>query len=101
MKPDIPLATKSGHFYLLTTGVLRSHPHARSIVEPQPPARLLLLRNLQPFATPDALHPVLANLPAVSLQQRRNAAITIASILAGGHPQDAGGGSFFFSSRHL
>lgn len=28
---------------------------ARSIVQPQPAARLLLLRNLQPFAAPDAL----------------------------------------------
>src|SRR5271167_1219134 len=64
-------------------GVLRPQPHARSIVEPQPPARLLPLRNLQPFATPDALYPVLANLPAVPLQQRRDPAIPIASVLAG------------------
>ena len=64
-------------------GVLRPQPHTRSIVEPQPPARLLLLRNLQPFATPDALDPVLANLPAISLQQRRDPAVAIASILAG------------------
>src|ERR1700678_4389222 len=64
-------------------GVLRSQPHTRSIVEPQPPAWLLPLRNLQPFATPDALHPILANLPAIPLQQRRDPAVTIASILAG------------------
>src|ERR1039457_4342134 len=83
MKPDIPLATKSGHFYLLTTGVLRPQPHARSIVEPQPPARLLLLRNLQPFATPDALHSVLANLPAIPLQQRCDSAVAVTSVLAG------------------
>src|ERR1035441_7356504 len=64
-------------------GVLRPPPHTRSIVEPQPPARLLPLRNLQPFATPDTLLPVLANLPAIPLQQRRDPAVTIASILAG------------------
>ena len=63
--------------------VLRPPPHARSIVEPQPPPRLLLLRNLQPFATPDALYPALADLPAVLLQHRRDPAVAVASILGG------------------
>jgi hypothetical protein len=64
-------------------GMLRPKPHARSVVEPQPPAWLLLLWNLQPFAAPDALDPVLANMLADALQQRRDPAIAIASILAG------------------
>src|SRR5580704_19676098 len=64
-------------------GVLRTQPYARSVVEPQPPPRLLPLWNLQPFTTPDALHPILANLPAVPLQQRRDATIAVASILGG------------------
>ena len=46
---------------------LRSQPHARSIVEPQPSSWLLLLQNLQPLATPDALHAILAHLPDSSL----------------------------------
>ena len=64
-------------------GVLRPQPHTRSIVEPQPSSRLLLLWHLQPFATPDALHPVFAHLPACALQQRRDPAVAIAPILAG------------------
>ena len=35
--------------------VRRPEPHTRSIVEPQPPSRLLLLRYLEPLTTPDAL----------------------------------------------
>src|ERR1700722_1025890 len=63
--------------------VFRAQSYARSIVEPQPAARLLPRRNLQPFATPDTLDPVLATLPAFSLQQRRDATVAIASILSG------------------
>src|SRR3984957_1513227 len=63
--------------------VFRAQSYARSIVEPQPAARLLPRRNLQPFATPDTLDPVLANLPAISLQQRRDATVAIASVLSG------------------
>ena len=62
---------------------LRSQPHTRSIVEPQPSSRLLLLWNLQPLATPDTLHAVLAYPPAGSLQQRRDAAISVTAVLAG------------------
>ena len=63
--------------------VPRPQPYARSIVEPQTSARLLPLRDLQPFATPDTLYPVLANLPALSLQQRRDTTVAIAPILSG------------------
>ncbi len=62
---------------------LRPEPHAGAVVEPQPPAWLLLLWNLQPFATPDTLHAVLADRPAGPLQQRRDPAVAIAAILAG------------------
>ncbi len=64
-------------------GMLQPQPHARSVVEPQPSAWLLLLWNLQPFAAPDALDPVVANMPAGTLQQRRDSAIAVASVLAG------------------
>ena len=57
--------------------------HARSIVEPQPASWLLLLRYLQPLATPDALHAVLAHPPAGSLEQRRDPVIPITAVLAG------------------
>ena len=49
----------------------------------QNPTAAMPLRNLQPFTTPDALHPVLADLPAVPLQQRRDPAVAVASVLAG------------------
>src|SRR5579859_2883596 len=62
---------------------LRPKPNARSIVEPQPSTRLLLLRNRQPFATPDALDSILANMPVRSPQQRRDAPVTVASVLTG------------------
>jgi hypothetical protein len=61
----------------------RPEPHARTIVEPEPPSWLLLLRNLEPLATPDTLHPVFAHLPAGSLEQRRNPAIPITTVLTG------------------
>lgn len=62
---------------------LRPEPNARSIVEPQPPPWLLLLRNFQPFATPDALDSILANMPVRPLQQSRDASVTAPPVLAG------------------
>jgi hypothetical protein len=62
---------------------LRPQPNARAIIEPESPAWLLLLRNLQPLATPDSLDSILANSPVRPLQQRRDAPVTVASILAG------------------
>jgi hypothetical protein len=63
--------------------VHRSEAHTRTIVEPQPASWLLLFGYLQPFTTPDPLDSVLADLPARSLEQRRDSAISIAAILAG------------------
>jgi hypothetical protein len=42
----------------------------------------LLLWNLQPFATPDSFDSILAYSPPGSLQQRRDAPVSVASILA-------------------
>jgi len=64
-------------------GVLRAQPHARPVVEPQPPAWLLPLWNLQSLTTPDPLHPVFADLPACPLEQRRDPAVSITAILTG------------------
>jgi len=62
---------------------LQPKPHARTIVEPQSASWFLLLWNLQPFATPDTLHTILAYPPAGLLQQRRDPAIAITAVLAG------------------
>ena len=62
---------------------LRTQPHTRSVVAPQPSSWLLLLGNLQPFAAPDAFYPVLAHSPARTLQKHRDAAIAVAAIFTG------------------
>src|ERR1700686_5449183 len=64
-------------------GLPRPQPPPCPVLEPQPPSRLLLLWNLQPLTTPDSLYPVLADLPACPLEQRRDPTIAIATILAG------------------
>ena len=64
-------------------GVLKAQPHAQPVVEPQPPCWLLPLWNLQPLTTPDPLYPVFADLPACSLEQRRDPAVSITAILTG------------------
>ena len=51
-------------------GILRPQPDAGSIVKPQPPALGLLVRYLQPLATPDALDPLGVHLPALIAQRR-------------------------------
>src|SRR5271157_5004024 len=63
--------------------MLRSQSHARPVVQPQSPAGPLFLRYLQPFATPDALYPIFAHLPAITLQQRRNSPISVATVFTG------------------
>src|SRR6202022_3133774 len=72
-------------------GPLRPEPYARTVVEPQAAPWLLLLRNLQPFATPDSLHPVLADSPACRLQLHRDPAVAVAAILAGQGDDGLGG----------
>src|SRR5271156_1562647 len=60
---------------------LRSQPHTQTIPQPQPSSRPLLLRHLQPFASPDPLHSILAHPPSRMLQQRRDAPVAIPPIL--------------------
>src|SRR5271156_1475917 len=64
-------------------GMHRPQPNARAVVEPQPASWSLPLRNLQALTSPDALDAVLADPPAVALQERRDAAIAIPAILTG------------------
>ena len=61
---------------------LRAQSHARSIVDPQAAPRFLFLWNLQPFATPNSLYAVLADLPASLAQFDCDASISITAILA-------------------
>lgn len=61
--------------------MFRAQPDAAPIVEPQPSPRPVLGGNFQPFATPDALHPILAHTPARLLEKCRDAPVTEASVL--------------------
>jgi hypothetical protein len=60
----------------------RPQPHARSVVQPQPPARPLFCWHFQPFLPPDALHAVLAHLPACFSQFHRDASVAVAPVFA-------------------
>src|SRR6266852_5627317 len=62
---------------------LRPQPHARPIVQPQPTAWPLFLRHSQPLTTPDPLYPVFAHVPAITLQQRRNSPVSVATVFTG------------------
>ena len=61
----------------------RLEAHARSIVQPKPPLLSLLLWDLQPFTSPDALDPLVVHVPARVVQQTRHHALTIAAIFVG------------------
>jgi hypothetical protein len=71
-------------------GSLRPQPYARTVIEPQPTSWLLFLGNLQPFAAPDALYPILAHSPARFPQRHRDASVALAAILAGQHDNGPG-----------
>ena len=55
-------------------------PDTRPIIEPQTSAFRLLLGNLQPLLTPDAFHPLMIDLPTLSLEQGCDATIPITPI---------------------
>ena len=59
----------------------RPQPNARSIVQPQTTPWTLLLRHFKALTAPDALDPVLANLPATGPQQRSYPAVAVAPVL--------------------
>ncbi len=67
--------------YVVAVG--RFEPYTRAVVEPQSSSWPLLLRYFQPLAMPDTLHAILTHPPASSLQQCRDAAITVTTVLAG------------------
>jgi hypothetical protein len=83
-------------FYKVETpdmvGPLGPQPDAGSVIEPQPTAWSVLLGNLEPLATPDALNPVLAHTPACDLQKSGDPAIAIAPVLRGKDRDGSGEG---------
>jgi hypothetical protein len=80
---------------------LGPQPDARSVVEPESAARLLLGRNLQPFAPPNTLHAIFADKPARQLEQRRNATVPIAAILTSQGNDRLGQPAFILALRGL
>jgi hypothetical protein len=70
--------------------VERAQPHARTVVQPEPAAGSMSVGDLQPLATPNALNPILADLPAICLQQRGEAAVAVAPVF--GRQGDDGAG---------
>src|SRR6516165_1433989 len=63
--------------------VLRPQPDARSVGQPEPAALGLLMRDLQPLASPDALDPLVVDYPARLAQQPCDLAIAVAAVLLG------------------
>ena len=63
--------------------VLPPQPDARSVGQPEPAALGLLMRDLQPLASPDALDPLVVDYPARLAQQPCDLAIAVAAVLLG------------------
>jgi hypothetical protein len=62
---------------------LRAEPNAGTVVQPQSLSLRLSLGNLQAFLSPQALDPLVIDLPASPSEQRRHPAIAVAAILGG------------------
>lgn len=63
--------------------VLGSETDTVTIVQQQPSTFGLLLWDFQPLPTPDALHPLGVDMPALPSEQGGDVPITVAAILAG------------------
>ena len=74
--------------------VLGPEPDAAAVVQPEATALRLPGGNLQPFASPDPLHPLVVDEPAGPAQQLGDLAIAIAAILPG-QLDDVGGQPLF------
>ncbi len=57
-------------------------PHARAVVEPEPPSPSLFLRDLRPLPSPDPLDPLQIHDPARMAQQSRDPPVAAVAILA-------------------
>jgi len=63
--------------------LLRPQPDARSVGQPEPAALGLLMRDLQPLASPNTLDPLVVDCPARLAQQFGDLAVAIAAVLPG------------------
>ena len=63
--------------------VFRPKTDARSVIEPQPPALGLFGGDLQTLAPPEALDPLVIDLPPRPAQELRDLAIAVAAVLPG------------------
>jgi hypothetical protein len=61
--------------------VFRPEPNARSVVQPQAASRLLSLGYFQALPAPDAADTVLANIPPSLVEEGRNPAIAVTTVL--------------------
>jgi hypothetical protein len=59
----------------------RPEPDAGAIVQPEPAPLLLFWWDLQPFALPDTLDPLVVHMPARLVQQRRYRPVAVPAIL--------------------
>jgi len=64
-------------------GMLRPQPHARTVVQPEPPPFGLFGRDLQPLASPVPRHPFGVHPPAPVPQYRRDPTIAVTAVLDG------------------
>ena len=58
-----------------------SEADAGSIIEPEPPAFWLFLRNFEPLTPPDPVHTPNTDPPAFSIEKRCDPTVTVATIL--------------------
>ena len=62
---------------------LGTQPDAGAVIEPETASLRLFLGHLQPLAPPQALDPLVVDLPAGVAQQGRDPPVTVAAVLAG------------------
>src|ERR1019366_3525251 len=62
--------------------MLWAQSDAGAVVQPQPPTRLVFGGYFQTLPPPDALHPILADLPSGLLQERRDSSIAKSTVVA-------------------
>ena len=62
---------------------LGAQPDAGAVIEPKPAPLRLFLGHLQPLAPPQALDPLVVDLPAGVAQQGRDPPVTVTAVLAG------------------
>jgi len=75
-------------------GALGAQAHARALVQPQPAALWLSLRDFQPLSSPDPLDPLGVHRPAGMAQQSRDRPVAVAAIGLGQLDHIGGHGLF-------